>query len=222
MKIVPNEITSVGRTLNEIKREVETNRKLLVDDLKKVSKKQISELSSNLSQKEKVDYHYKVQPHFDQIYKLVATGYKKSDIADVLGVTKIAFRNMCREIGELRALMEVATEDKIDSVEASLFQIATGYTVEEQVINSFNGDVTALTQYKAPVLGAIKYVLGNKRATEYADKKQIINKVELGTEITDALKSLSISDLQRALTIANSENAIDVTFSEVGVEDGET
>ena len=210
-----SKLTSVSRVLTEIKSEVEQNRKLLVDDLKKAKKSEIAELSDNLSQKERVDYLYKVQPHFDQIYKMVSKGYKKADIAEVLGVTQVAFRNMSREVSELRALIEVATEDKIDAVEASLYQLATGYEVEEEIINPFDGTKDKLTKYKDPVLGAIKYVLGNKRGEEYADKKQIIRKVELGNDIKQALMSITVDDLKLAISMADAqENAIDAVFEE--------
>src|SRR5690606_9835162 len=122
--------------LSEIKSEVEQNRKALVNDLKKSSKKELAELSDNLSQKEKMDYLHKVQPHFEQIYKLVSKGYKKADVAQVLGVTQVAFRRMCREVPELRSVLDIGHEDKIDAVEASLYQLALGYEAEEEVINS--------------------------------------------------------------------------------------
>lgn len=210
-----SKLTSVSKTLLDIKSEVEQNRQLLVQDLKKESKKELAQLSDNLSQKEKTDYVVKVQPHFDQIYKMVSKGYKKSDIAEVLGVTQVAFRNMCREISELKSVLEIGTEDKIDAVESSLYQLAMGYEYDEQVINGFDGSKEVLTRYQAPVLGAIKYVLGNKRGEEYADKRQIIKKVELGSDIREALMSITVDDLKMALTMADAkDNAIDADFTE--------
>lgn len=210
-----SKLTSVTKTLVQIKSEVESKRKELVDDLKKAKKSEIAELSDNLSQKERVDYLYKVQPHFDQIYKMIAQGYKRADVADVLGITQVAFRNMCREVPELRGLVEIATEDKIDAVESSLYQLAMGYEVEEEIINPFDGSKERLTRYKDPVLGAIKYVLGNKRGEEYADKKQIIKKVELGNDIKDALMSITVDDLRLAITMADAkETAVDADFTE--------
>lgn len=209
-----SKLTSVSKVLSEIKSEVEQNRKALVNDLKKSSKKELAELSDNLSQKEKMDYLHKVQPHFEQIYKLVSKGYKKADVAQVLGVTQVAFRRMCREVPELRSVLDIGHEDKIDAVEASLYQLALGYEAEEEVINSFDGSKDTLKKYHAPVLGAIKYVLSNKRGEEYADKREIIKKVELGSDVRDALMSITTEDLKLALQIAESSDAIDADYSE--------
>lgn len=216
-------ITSFAQTLQDIKADVNKTKQLTVQELKKGSKKELTELPANLSTKEKTDYIYKVQPHFDQIYKLLSLGYKRSDVADVLGVTVVAFRNMCREVSELRALIEVANEDKIDSVETSLYQLAMGGTVNEEVINPFDGSKETLKRYQAPVLGAIKYVLGNKRGDEYADKKQVIKRLELGADIKDALMSITVEDLKMAITMADAHaNALDAEFSEKSGSDGES
>lgn len=212
-------LTSVSKTLRQITSEVEKTRKSLVDDTKK-SKRDFDNLPETLSQKEKIDYLHKVQPHLDQIYELTKQGYTKANIAKVLGISVDKFRHLTREIPELRRVLELGVEDKIDAVEASLYQLALGYEVEEQVINPFDGSKETVTKYQAPVLGAIKYVLSNKRAEEYADKRQIIKKVELGTEIKDALMSLSTNDLQLLLQMANSEHALDATFTESGNTDG--
>lgn len=215
-----SKMTSVAKVLQDVKNEVENERKKLVDDVKKTSKKDLMDLPENLTQKERVDYIHKVQPHFDQIYKLACEGFTKADIADTLGITQVAFRHMTREIGELKVLLDIAAEVKVDRVEQSLYQVATGYEVEEEVINPFSGKKERLVKYQAPVLGAIKYVLSNKRGEEYADKKQIIRKVELGADVQQALLSMSVEDLQRTLSIAKSSDAVDAVFVERGDADG--
>lgn len=215
--------TSVFRNLNDIKAEVESNRQLQLTELKKGSKKELSDLPETLSQKERVDYLHKVQPHFDQIYKLASLGYKKATIAEVLGITQVAFRKLCREVPELRAVLEIANEDKLDTVEESLYQLATGYEVEETIISPFDGSKETITTYKAPVLGAIKYILSNKRGEEYADKKQIVKKIEIGSDIRDALMSITVDDLRMAISMSDAkESAIDADFSEKDSDNGST
>lgn len=204
----------------EITAEVEQTRKQLVEDVRKSNKRDIDNLPETLSQKEKIDYLHKVQPHLNQVYELVSKGYKRADVAKVLGITQLSFRKLSRELPELRAMLEIANEDKIDSVESSLFQLALGYEVEEEIINPFDGSKETIKKYQAPVLGAIKYVLSNKRAVEYADKRQIIQKVELGNDIKDALMSLSVEDLQSVLSIAKSDSAIEASFVESEILDG--
>ena len=224
MVISLKEHTSITKTLSEIRSEIEANRKALVGDLKKANKKELAELPDTLSQKEKTDYLYKVQPHFDQIYKLIARGYKRADIADTLGITQVAFRRMCREVPELRTLIDIGVEDKIDEVEASLYQLAHGFSAEEEVINAFDGSKETLTKYHPPVLGAIKYVLGSKRGEEYAEKKQIIKKIELGQDVKTALMSIEVDDLRLALRLADAQaNALDAEYTEkeTGDYDGE-
>jgi hypothetical protein len=208
-------VTSYSQTLEDIKQDAENERKLLVADLKKSSKKELAKLPDTLSQKEKTDYLYKVQPQFDQIYKMVAKGYRKADIADVLGVTQVCFRRLCRDIPELKAVINIGTEDLIDGVETSLHQLAQGFTYQEEVINPFCGEKETLHKYQAPALGAIKYVLGNKRGEEYAEKKQIIKVIELGKDVRAALMSLTPEELTLAIKKADAQtNAVDAVFSE--------
>lgn len=204
--------TSFDKNLSAIKQSVEQNRKLLVEDIKKVTKRDIDILPQNLSQKERTDYVYKVRPQLEAIYKLVCQGFTKAQIAEVLGITTLAFRNMQRELPELKAVVEIGTEDKLDSVEASLYHLAMGFEYTEETVNARTGEVEKLTQFQQPSLGAIKYVLGNKRGEEYADKKQIIKKVELGQDIKDALLAMSITDLKQ--TLNGNAIVVDAEFTE--------
>lgn len=215
-----NSPTSVSKTLDQIRNEVEAKRKSLVQDVQKASKKELVELPETLSQKEKIDYITKVQPHINTIYKMVTMVMPKAQIANTLGVSVLAFRKMSREIPELRTVLELGIEERIDNAEASLYQLANGYTVEEEVINPYDGTKDTITRYKDPVLGAIKYILGNKRGEEYADKKQIIRKVELGEDIKDALMSYKIEDLKHVISLsASKDSAIDADFTESSDEE---
>jgi len=213
-------LTSVSKALKEITKDVERTRKQIAEDTRKSSKRDLDNLPDTLSQKSKMDYLTKVQPHLPQIYDLASKGYTRANIAKVLGVSVVEFRTLVRELPELKQTLELAYEDKVDSVEASLYQLALGYEVDEEVINPFDGSKETITKYQAPVLGAIKYVLSNKRAEEYADKRQIIKKIELGADIQDALMSLSTSDLESLLRMANSESAVDASFVESEILDG--
>lgn len=213
--------TSVANTLELIKGEVEATRKSIALEAQKSSKRELSELPDTFSQKEKLEYITKVQPQLMSIYKMSSLGYRQSTIASVLGVSVLAFRKMCREIQELNAVMELATEDKLDRVEESVIQLATGYEVEEEVINPFDGTVQKLTRYKDPVLGAGKYVLSNLRSDKYADKRQIIKKVELGSDIKEALLAYKPEDLKRILALSDAKDeAITAEYTESG-SDGE-
>lgn len=210
-----NSPTSVSKTLDQIRLEVEMKRKSLVQDVQKASKKELVELPETLSQKEKIDYITKVQPHINSIYKMVTMVMPKAQIANTLGVSVLSFRKMSREIPELRTVLELGIEERIDNAETSLYQLANGYTVDKEIINPFDGTKETITEYKDPVLGAIKYILGNKRGEEYADKKQIIRKVELGDDIKTALMSYKIEDLKHAIKLSEAkEVAIDAEFTE--------
>lgn len=207
--------TSVSKTFDEIKREVESRKLSLVQDVKKASNRELSELPESFTKKEKLDYITKVQPHLTSIYGLVSKGYTKAKVASTLGITPISFRKMCKHIPELMTVLELGVEEREDSVEESLYQLALGYEVEEEIINPYDGTKERLTRYQAPVLGAIKYVLGNRRAEEFADKRQIIRKVELGTDVKDALMAFKPEDLRRILDISDQkEAAVEVTYTE--------
>lgn len=212
--------TSFESNLSTITKTVEQNRKALVEDIKKISKKDVDMLPETLSQKERTDYVYKVRPQLDAIYKLVSQGYTKAQVAEVLGITIVAFRNMNRELPELKAVMEIATDDKLDMVEASLTHLALGYEYTEESVNARTGEVERLTQFQHPSLGAIRFILGNKRGEEYAEKKQVIQKIELGQDIKDALLGMSTENLRFAL--AKKATAIDAEFTEKDEEDAET
>jgi len=214
--------TSTSSALSDIKREVEERRLAIVDDVKKANSRELSDLPEAFSRKEKVDYITKVQPHLTSIYTLVSKGYTRARIAETLGISVIEFRKMCKLVPELVTVMEIAVEERDDSVEESLYQLALGFEVEEEVINGFDGTKEKLTKYNAPVLGAIKYILGNKRGEQYADKKQIIRKVELGSDVKDALMSFKPEDLKRILEISdNRATSLDAEYSESEVSDDE-
>ena len=207
--------TSTSSALSEIKREVDERRLAIVEDVKKANSRELSELPEAFSRKEKVDYITKVQPHLTSIFTLVSKGYTRAKIAETLGISVVEFRKMCKLVPELVTVMEIAVEEREDSVEESLYQLALGFEVEEEVINGFDGTKEKLTKYNPPLLGAVKYVLSNKRGEQYADKKQIIRKMELGSDVKDALMAFKPEDLKRILQISdNREDAFDVEFSE--------
>ena len=213
-------LTSVSKALMEIQEEVNKTRSQRIEETCKTSKRDLENLPDTLSQKAKISYLTKVQPHLKQVFELTSKGYTRANIAKVLNVSIAEFRLLVREVPELRQAIDLGNEDKVDAVEASLYQLALGYEVDEQVINPFDGSRETVTKYQAPVLGAIKYVLSNKRAEEYADKRQIIKKIEIGADVKDALMSLTTSDLELLLQMANSDSAIDATFVESEESDG--
>lgn len=205
--------TSVSKTLEEIKNEVEQRKLSLVNDVQKANNRELSELPEAFSKKEKIDYITKVQPHLGSVYTLVAKGFTKAKVAETLGVTPYAFRKMCKHIPELLTVLELGTEEKDDAVEGSLYQLALGYEVEEEIINPFDGTREKLTRYKDPVLGAVKYVLSNRRGEQYADKRQIVRKVELGADVKDALMAFKPEDLKRILEISDQKDvSIEASF----------
>lgn len=211
--------TSVSSTLEEIRKDVETRKLAIVEEVKKQSSKELSELPEALTKFEKINYITKIQPHLDSIYRLTSTGFTKAKVAETLGVSTVTFRKMCKLIPELMTVVELGIEELDDNVEASLYQLAQGYEVEEEIINPFDGTKEKLTRYKDPVLGAQKYILSNKRGEKFADKKQVIRRIELGDDIKDALMSFKIEDLQKVLQVSsNKDDAIDTSY-EVRYED---
>lgn len=215
--------TSVSSTLDEIRKEVETRKLAIVEEVKKTSNKELSELPEALTKFEKLNYITKIQPHLDSIYTLTSKGFTKAKVAETLGISTVAFRKMCKLIPELMTVVELGIEELDDNVEASLYQLAQGYEVEEEIINPFDGTKETLTRYEKPVLGAQKYILSNKRGEKFADKKQIVRKIELGDDIKDALMSFKVEDLQRVLQVSDNkinslEASYDVRYED---EDGE-
>lgn len=188
--------TSIEQMLNQIKTDVAIQNKQLVEDLQNNSPQDLTDLPDTLSQKYKLEYLYKIKPHFETIYRLQSNGYTESQIAETLGVSKLLFRKCKQEIPELQALMIMGNEEKIDKVEATMFQTAMGIEYYEEAVNNKTGAVVKLRKTALPNFNAQKYILGNLRAGKYTDQRQVITRVELGEDVRQSLFALSNDDLR--------------------------
>lgn len=109
-------------------------------------------------------------------------GLNIAQIANNVGVSEGTFNNWCTQHREIREAIKKGEEVCIYEVENALYKAAIGYdVVETEQIETEMPDGSVSTQKRAkkrhipPSIGAICFILKNRRSSKWQDKPTVID-----------------------------------------------
>lgn len=113
-------------------------------------------------------------------------GLKIAQIANNVGVSEGTFNNWCTQHREIREAIKKGEEVCVYEVENSLYKAAIGYDVTEteQIVTDYP-DGSQTTQKRArkrhipPSIGAICFILKNRRPSKWQDKPLVVDTTAL-------------------------------------------
>lgn len=207
-----SEITSsLQEELRVLSEEIEQEQKSRVAELQLQvnAKQELADLDQYvaLSNKDKLNYMYRVKPQLTTIKKMIDKGFTEVKIAEALQVPYASLKRMRENIPELEEVFYLGKLNQIQIAEVSLMQLAQPNVIQEQVVTK-DGDVITIDRYREPNIQAVKLILQSHKRDEYGDKREVLHKQHISEEVTDALKALSTETLERLL---KNESAIDIT-----------
>lgn len=143
--------------------------------------------------------------------ELMRSGATTFEVAKDFGVPVWVIRNWMYIHPEFAACFRLGGALADNRVELSLFEIANGYTYEEEIkIKEFDPQtgtevekISYITKHIPPNIAAIKHYLGNRRGNKWKEKSEVTHHHNV-TVMSDA----------ELLQIVN-DNAIDGEFIEV-------
>lgn len=132
-------------------------------------------------------------------------GLSYAEIAANIGISEGTLNNWCLQHNEIREALKKGEEVMVYTVENALYKAAVGYDVMEtdQTTTEYP-DGTIVTQKHAkkrhipPSIGAICFILKNRRSSKWQDKPTVIdttalNKLdEILTEAKEAAKNAEV------------------------------
>lgn len=133
-------------------------------------------------------------------------GLNIAQIAHNVGVSEGTFNNWCTQHSEIREAIKKGEEVCIYEVENALYKAAIGYDVveTEQVETEFP-DGTSSKQKRArkrhvpPSIGAICFILKNRRSSKWQDKPMVIDTTalnKLDAILTEAKEAAQKDEIQ--------------------------
>lgn len=132
-------------------------------------------------------------------------GLKISEIAANMGIAEGTLNNWCTQHSEIREALKKGEEVMVYTVENALYKAAIGYDVTEtdqsETIYSDGTKVTtkhARKRHIPPSIGAICFILKNRRSDKWQDKPVVVDTTALNKldEILKEAKEAAQNEIQ--------------------------
>jgi hypothetical protein len=142
-------------------------------------------------------YESKVQPHLDEIKKMIANGMTEEQVSNAMGVNYRTFNRYKKSYAELCQALKKGKQDLVYDVEESLYRKARGFFTTKKITRKYMEDkqgnkvggaeVTETITEHAPDLGSIVFTLKNLSPDKW--KERIEHSIDGNKEMSDAVRN---------------------------------
>lgn len=142
-------------------------------------------------------YERKVQPYLDDIVKMKAQNFTDKEMCRILDISTTTFYQLRKLHTDLQIAYKTGIDMLVDEVESAAFKEAIGYDYKEQQLDKF-GNAVDVKKYARGSAAMQKYILNNKRSSEYASKQTVMTDKTNVIDLT-ALKGTTPLELKKLI-----------------------